>query len=100
MTLFADALQPRDQAWTDLDGAESLALGRRRPVRAPRALARDMDDARVEIDIGPADGERLGDAGAGTDQELGERAVAVGAGIEVAVDLVQAQVVDLGPLDR
>jgi hypothetical protein len=47
-----------------------------------------------------ANGERFRDPSAGPDQERRERAVVVGARLEVRFDLVEPKVVQLGPIDR
>jgi hypothetical protein len=59
----------------------------------------DVHRAVLEIDLGPGESERFGDAGAGPDEQFGEGSIVRGAGIEVAVDLGEPEVVELGLLD-
>jgi hypothetical protein len=63
------------------------------------ALVAYLDESLAEIDVVPGEREGLRDAGAGADEQLGQRSVVRGAGVEVWVDLAQAQVVELAPLD-
>src|SRR4051794_40684456 len=87
----------RGPTWTE---RKRLPLVWVRSVSFSRALARDAHDAGALVKVGPADGERFRDSRAGPDEELGEWAVVLEAGVEVALDLVRAQVVDLRAVDR
>ena len=60
----------------------------------------DVHGAVLEVDVGPGEGERFGDASAGADEQFGERSVVRGARVEVAVDLAEAEVVEFAVLDR
>jgi hypothetical protein len=57
------------------------------PVEAHAGIA--------EVEVVPADRDRLRDPAARADQEPGELAVVVGAGVDVRGDLVQAQEIHL-----
>jgi hypothetical protein len=60
----------------------------------------DPQSTLLEVEVGPGEGECFGDASAGADEQFGEWAVVRGAGIEVAVDLSEPEVVELAVLDR
>jgi hypothetical protein len=65
-----------------------------------RALALDANDAVVEIDVRPCEGNGFRDARAGADEQLGQHPVVVCAGVEVRTDLVEPQVVVLATIKR
>jgi hypothetical protein len=53
-----------------------------------------------EVDVGPCEGERFGDARAGADEQFGEWSVVSWARAQVAIDFVEAQVGELAMLGR
>jgi hypothetical protein len=52
-----------------------LALGLAGAVAVACALALDLHGAVVEVDVGPGESERFGDARAGADEQFGEWSV-------------------------
>src|SRR5215213_9591619 len=62
-------------------------------------LALDVQRALLEVEVGPGERERFGDASAGADEQFGEGSVVRGAGVEVAVDLGAAEVVEFALVD-
>jgi hypothetical protein len=86
--LFADTPQSRGESRTDLHRAEPLALRWRRPVAGSRALARDADDAGLQVDARPAHAQCLRDPCARPDQELGQWPEEVRARVEIALHSV------------
>src|SRR5829696_4679717 len=69
-------------------------------VAAACASALDLDGGVVEVDVGPGERERFGDARASADEQFGQWAVVSGAGAQVVVDLSEMEVVELVVLDR
>ena len=88
------------EPWADLDAPEPVALGRAtRALARPRLLLRAIHDDEstrlLELEVCDLQVDRLGDAKACPHEHLGERPVDLDAGVQVARDLVQAQVVVL-----
>ena len=87
------------QPWADPHGPGPFAFGRARVIAAAWLLAVDLHRPAVEVNVGPGEGECFGDASAGANEQFGEWAVVRGAGVEVAVDLSETEVVELVVLD-
>jgi hypothetical protein len=86
----------------DQDASGAVALRRADP--AVLRGAGDVERGAVPVDVAPFERERLADAQAGADQDLGERPVPVFASVEVAVGLLAGKVVHrralVGQLER
>ena len=95
MLLLASLKIPKDSAspWPEVHGAIAVAL--RRAVAVGLSRAQHADCRVVEVDVVPGECDRLADPHTGGDQELRERPIDRHARIEVAGDLIEAQVVAL-----
>jgi hypothetical protein len=87
-SLLGQCRQRCAQSRPELDSTEALAFVRDRTRAGTGSLAVDPDEAPVELEVSPAHGHPLRNPSPRADQEVGKRAVVLGASVQVVVDLV------------
>lgn len=88
------------EAGADQDSSGALSFGLACVASVPGLLAMDVHRAAFGVDVSPSQGERFRDACAGADEQFGERSVMRRAGVEVAVDFGEPELVKLATLAR